>query len=135
MSRRALAQKGGPVVSDVRISSGPVDGSVRASRATADVLVCFDALGAASQENLNSARAGHTVAVVNTAVVPTAAMVTNQVVVPGTAQDSLERIEAVTRPSDNLYLNAQDLAERLFGDHMPANMVLVGAAFQHGCIP
>ncbi|MEU9358434.1 indolepyruvate ferredoxin oxidoreductase family protein [Streptomyces sp. NPDC048301] len=135
LEQTGLAQKGGPVVSDVRISSTPLNGAIRASRGTADVLLGFDVLGAASVDNLRTARAGHTVAVVNTAVVPTAAMVTNQVVLPGTAQDSLERIEAVTRPADNLYLDAQGLSEALFADHMPANMVLVGAAFQHGCLP
>ncbi|MFI7020018.1 indolepyruvate ferredoxin oxidoreductase family protein [Streptomyces sp. NPDC050164] len=135
LDQTGLAQKGGPVVSDVRISSLPLDGAVRASRGTADVLLGFDVLGAAAAENLNVARAAHTVAVINTAVVPTAAMVTNQVVVPGSVQDSLERIEAVTRPADNFFLDAQGLSEALFGDHMPANMVLVGAAFQRGCIP
>ncbi|QKZ17587.1 indolepyruvate ferredoxin oxidoreductase family protein [Streptomyces chartreusis] len=135
LEQTGLAQKGGPVVSDVRISTRPLEGALRASRATADVLLGFDVLGAATAGNLDTARFGHTVAVVNTAVVPTAAMVTNQVVFPGSAQDSLERIEAATRPADNLYLDAQRLSETLFDDHMPANMVLVGAAFQHGCIP
>ncbi|GGN22743.1 indolepyruvate ferredoxin oxidoreductase family protein [Streptomyces fuscichromogenes] len=135
LEQTGLAQKGGPVVSDVRISARPVEGSLRAARGTADVLIGFDVLGAAADGNLDVARAGHTVAVVNTAVVPTAAMVTNQVVVPGTPQDALERVEAFTRPADNLYVDALALSEALFGDHLPANMVLIGAAFQHGCIP
>ena len=29
----------------------------------------------------------------------------------------------------------EDLAERLFGNHMPANLITVGAAFQAGAIP
>ncbi|MGW6521691.1 indolepyruvate ferredoxin oxidoreductase family protein [Streptomyces sp. NPDC054962] len=135
LEQTGLAQKGGPVVSDVRISSGPVTGAVRASRATADVLIGFDLLGAAADSNLQVARPGHTIAVVNTAIVPTAAMVTNRVVVPGSPDDALERIESVTRSEQNLYLDALNLSESLFGDHMPANMLLIGAAFQHGCIP
>lgn len=43
-----LAQKGGPVVSDVRIAKNPVSGSLRASCGTADVLIGFDPLGAAA---------------------------------------------------------------------------------------
>ncbi|MFF9571493.1 indolepyruvate ferredoxin oxidoreductase family protein [Streptomyces sp. NPDC014685] len=135
LEQTGLAQKGGPVVSDVRISGTPVTGAVRASRATADVLIGFDLLGAAAESNLQVARPGHTVAVINTAIVPTAAMVTNRVVVPDSPDDALERIAALTRPEKNLHLDAQGLSEALFGDHMPTNMLLIGAAFQHGCIP
>lgn len=157
LEQTGLAQKGGPVVSDVRFGAAPVDGALRASRGTVDVLVGFDLLGAASDANLASVRAGHTVAVVNTAIVPTAAMVTNQLALPGSPDDAVARIEAATRAADattdtattdaattdaatvdsgdNLYLDALALSEALFGDHMPANMLLLGAAFQHGCLP
>ncbi|MDT8914930.1 indolepyruvate ferredoxin oxidoreductase family protein [Amycolatopsis sp. PS_44_ISF1] len=133
LEQTGLAQKGGPVVSDLRISKTPLAGALRASRATVDVLVGFDLLGAADAGNLATARAGHTVAVVNTAVVPTAAMVTHRVVLPGSPDDALERISAVT--ADLLPLDANQLAETLFGDHMPANVLLVGAAYQHGAVP
>ncbi|WP_433332007.1 indolepyruvate ferredoxin oxidoreductase family protein [Spirillospora sp. CA-294931] len=135
LEQTGLAQKGGPVVSDLRISGRPVEGSLRASRGTADVLLGFDLLGAAAESNLATARAGHTIAVINTAVVPTAAMVTGRVSLPGSPDDALERIESVTGTSGNLYLDAQGLSEALFDDHMPTNMLLVGAAFQHGCLP
>ncbi|TQM45301.1 indolepyruvate ferredoxin oxidoreductase family protein [Pseudonocardia cypriaca] len=130
-----LAQKGGPVVSDVRIAKQPVRGALRASRGTADVLIGFDLLGAASEANLAVARPGHTIAVVSSAVVPTAAMVTGRVAVPGSPVEALDRIAAATRPDAALHVDAQGLSEALFGDHMPANMLLVGAAYQHGCIP
>ncbi|MCQ8832082.1 indolepyruvate ferredoxin oxidoreductase family protein [Streptomyces malaysiensis] len=135
LEQTGLAQKGGPVVSDVRISSDPVTGALRASHATADVVIGFDLLGAAADSTMRVARPGHTIAVINTAIVPTAAMVTNRVVMPGSPDDALERIESVTRPKENLYLDAQGLAESLFGDHMPTNMLLIGAAYQHGCVP
>jgi len=128
-----LAQKGGPVVSDVRIAKSRVNGSLRASRGTADVLLGFDLLGAADAANLAVARPGHTVAVINSAIVPTAAMVTGRVVLPGSPDDALERIAAAT--VDPLHLDAQRLSELLFDDHLPANMLLVGAAYQHGVIP
>ncbi|HYH31940.1 MAG TPA: DUF6537 domain-containing protein, partial [Pseudonocardia sp.] len=135
LEQTGLAQKGGPVVSDVRIAKQPVRGAVRATRGTADVLVGFDLLGTASEATLAAARPGHTVAVVSSAVVPTAAMVTGRVPVPGSPAEALERIAAATRGEDALHVDAQGLTEALFGDHMPANMLLVGAAFQHGCIP
>ncbi|MEU7815368.1 indolepyruvate ferredoxin oxidoreductase family protein [Pseudonocardia sp. NPDC049154] len=129
-----LAQKGGPVVSDVRIAKQPVRGSLRASRGTADVLIGFDLLGTADATNLAVARPGHTVAVVNSAIVPTAAMVTGRVVLPGSPDDALERIAAATG-GENVHVDAQGLAEALFADHMPTNMLLLGAAYQHGCLP
>ena len=47
----------------------------------------------------------------------------------------LDRIDGVTRREDNVYLDAQQLAERLFGDHMTTNMLLLGAAYQRGLLP
>ncbi|NUP04114.1 MAG: indolepyruvate ferredoxin oxidoreductase family protein, partial [Nonomuraea sp.] len=135
IEQTGLAQKGGPVVSDVRIAKRPVDGSVRASRGTADVLIGFDLLGSAADANLAAAAPDHTIAVVNTSVVPTAAMVTGRVAVPGSSADAVVRLESATKGAANLYLDAHELAEALFGDHMPANMLLVGAAYQHGCLP
>lgn len=135
LDQTGLAQKGGPVVSDLRISAKPVEGSLRASRGTVDLLLGLDLLGAAADANLAAARPGHAVAVVNTAIVPTAAMVTNQLAAPGSPDDAVARIEATTGPAGNLYLDAQFLSEALFDDHMPTNMLLVGAAFQHGCLP
>ncbi|WP_214409250.1 indolepyruvate ferredoxin oxidoreductase family protein [Sphaerisporangium fuscum] len=135
LEQTGLAQKGGPVVSDVRISPRPVEGALRASRGAADVLIGFDLLGAAADANLAVASPEHTIAVVGTAVVPTAAMVTGRAALPGSAADAIVRVESATRGADNLYLDAHGLAEALFADHMPANMILVGAAYQHGCLP
>ncbi|WP_194244205.1 indolepyruvate ferredoxin oxidoreductase family protein [Nonomuraea phyllanthi] len=132
LEQTGLAQKGGPVVSDVRISAAPVAGSLRASQGSADVLIGFDLLGAASEANLAVAAPDRTVAVLNTAVVPTAAMVTGRVAVPGHA-DAVARVASAARRVE--CLDAQGLAESLFGDHMPANLLMLGAAYQHGCLP
>jgi indolepyruvate ferredoxin oxidoreductase len=130
LEQTGLAQKGGPVISDVRISPEPITGAVKATRA--DVLIAFDVLGAAADGVLGTCAPGHTVAVVNTAVVPTAAMVTGRDGLTG-ASPALDRIGAATR--DLVQIDALGLAEQLFADHMPANMLLLGAAYQHGCLP
>ncbi|GAA1002565.1 indolepyruvate ferredoxin oxidoreductase [Acrocarpospora pleiomorpha] len=135
LEQTGLAQKGGPVVSDVRVSPRPIAGSIRASRGTADVLIGFDLLGVAADGNLAVVSPGHTVAVVNTAVVPTAAMVTGRDPLPASDADAVARVESATEGSGNVYLDANALSEALFGDHMPANLLLVGAAYQHGCVP
>ncbi|MFI6498147.1 indolepyruvate ferredoxin oxidoreductase family protein [Nonomuraea typhae] len=135
VDQTGLAQKGGPVVSDLRISARPIEGAVKAGRRTADVLLALDLIGAAADANLATARPGHTIAVVNTTLVPTLGMVTHRAPLPSSPAGALERIESVTDAGRNLYLDALGLAERLFADHLPANMLLVGAAFQHGCLP
>ncbi|WP_169986995.1 indolepyruvate ferredoxin oxidoreductase family protein [Microbispora sp. H10836] len=134
LDQTGLAQKGGPVISDVRVSPDRIGGSVRAARGTADVLLCFDVLGAAADDTLAVASPGRTVAVVNTAIVPTAAMVTGRAALSG-PEDAVTRIASATLPEAGLQVDAGALSEALFGDHMPANLVLVGAAYQHGCIP
>ncbi|MEJ2869506.1 indolepyruvate ferredoxin oxidoreductase family protein [Actinomycetospora sp. OC33-EN08] len=128
-----LAQKGGPVVSDVRIAKHPIDGALRASRASADVVVGFDLLGAADQATLGVARPGHTVAVVNTSLTPTAAMVTGRVVLPGSPDDALEKLRGVA--AEVHHVDAQRISEALFGDHLPTNVLMLGAAWQHGVVP
>jgi indolepyruvate ferredoxin oxidoreductase len=130
-----LAQKGGPVLSDLRIADAPVDGQLRASGASADVILGLDLLGAAARETLAVADPARTIAVLNVAQVPTAAMITDPRAASPAPSTAIRRIEAVTRADENAYLDGLDLAERLFGDHMPANMIMVGAAFQHGCLP
>ncbi|MEV0614042.1 indolepyruvate ferredoxin oxidoreductase family protein [Nonomuraea sp. NPDC050404] len=132
LEQTGLAQKGGPVVSDVRIGKRAPSGSVRASRGGADVLIGFDVLGAAADATLDVASPERTVAVLNTSVVPTAAMVTGRAPVPGHA-DAVARVASATR--DQLCVDAHALSEALFGDHMPANLLLLGAAYQQGCLP
>ncbi|GAA1625419.1 indolepyruvate ferredoxin oxidoreductase family protein [Nonomuraea maheshkhaliensis] len=132
IEQTGLAQKGGPVVSDVRLSKRPLVGSVRASRGGADVIIGFDVLGAAADATLAVASPERTVAVLDTAVVPTAAMVTGRVPVPGHA-DAVTRVASATK--EQLCVDAHALSEALFGDHMPANLLLLGAAYQRGCLP
>jgi indolepyruvate ferredoxin oxidoreductase len=128
-----LAQKGGPVISDVRIADAPVEGQVRAAVASVDALLVFDVLAGAAPATLATADPARTVAVVNTAAVPTAHMVVDPSAPLPTSRPAIRRIEAATR--ETAFVDAEGLAERLFADHMPANMLLVGAAFQHGCLP
>ncbi|GAA2205514.1 indolepyruvate ferredoxin oxidoreductase family protein [Nonomuraea monospora] len=132
LEQTGLAQKGGPVVSDVRIGKQAPTGSIRASRGSVDVLIGFDVLGAAADATLDVASPSRTVAVLNTSLVPTAAMVTGRTPVPGHSA-AVSRVETATR--DQVCLDAHALSEALFGDHMPANLLLLGAAYQHGCLP
>ncbi len=44
-------------------------------------------------------------------------------------------MQAATVADEALFVDAGALAESLFGDHMPANVMMLGAAYQHGCLP
>jgi indolepyruvate ferredoxin oxidoreductase len=135
LDQTGLSQKGGPVISDVRISASEIEGSNKATAATADVLLGLDILGAAGKNNLATADPERTVAVVSTSEVATGKMVTDK----GTAfpQHStlVKAIEARTRAGENFYLDAQRMSEVIFDDTMPTNTIVLGAALQLGVLP
>jgi indolepyruvate ferredoxin oxidoreductase len=135
VDQTGLSQKAGQVISDVRISTAPIAGSNRPGVGGADLLLGFDLLGAASSELLRSADPGRTIAVLSTSAVATGEMVVDSAVSWPGNERLLARIGARTRGEENLELDAQALCERLFGDKMPANLLLLGAAFQHGAVP
>ena len=135
IDQTGLAQKGGPVTSDIRISSSPIVGDVHASPGGADLLLGFDLLGAAGDDALSVASPERTVAVVNAAEVPTATMLRHQGTAYPLSAGLRGRIGRATRADEMVCLDAQSIAERLTGDHLAANLVLVGAAFQAGLLP
>jgi indolepyruvate ferredoxin oxidoreductase len=135
LDQTGLSQKGGPVISDVRIARDRIEGSNKASAGSIDVMLGFDLLGAANPKNLMTADPERTVAVVSTTKVPTASMVTDTGVRFPALERNLDAIRKATRGDELAAIDAQSLSEALFGDHMPTNMLLIGAAYQHGCLP
>jgi indolepyruvate ferredoxin oxidoreductase len=135
LDQTGLSQKGGPVVSDLRLSREPITGANKASAAGVDLYLGFDLLGAASPKNLLVADPERTVAVVSTSAVPTGRMVVDTETPFPALAGQLDAVEAATRNELNVYFDAQELAERLFADHMPANTLVLGAAYQRGMLP
>jgi indolepyruvate ferredoxin oxidoreductase len=135
LDQTGLSQKGGPVISDMRIARDRIEGSNKASAGSIDVLLGFDLLGAANPKNLMTADPERTVAVVSTTKVPTASMVVDTGVRFPAMERNLKAIREATRGDELAAIDAQALSEALFGDHMPTNTLLVGAAYQHGCLP
>ncbi|MBI3104442.1 MAG: indolepyruvate ferredoxin oxidoreductase family protein [Candidatus Rokubacteria bacterium] len=135
LDQTGLSQKGGPVVSHLKISSAPLDISNKVGAGTADCYLGFDLLVATAAGNLDRARPDRTVAVISTSHVPTGAMVSSpELHFPDTG-GLIAAINRVTRKDENVFLDALGLAETLVGDHMMANLVLLGAAHQAGAIP
>jgi len=135
LDQTGLSQKGGPVVSDVRLSRAPIEGSNRAAVGRADLLLGFDVLGAANPRNLLAADPDRTVAVVNGHATATAAMITDTTVRFPALERNLAAIGAHTRAPENVSFDAETLAVALFGDHLPTNTIVLGAAFQIGRLP
>src|ERR1019366_1086029 len=134
LDQTGLAQKGGAVVSSVILSERPIEASAKIGYGNADLLLGFDLLGAGSADNLKRAHPSRTVAVVNTAEVPTGDAIRGgaRLAGPGAVVDL---INAYTRKDRNLFLDASRLAEGLFASHMAVNIFLLGAAYQGGLIP
>src|SRR5579872_4505648 len=71
LDQTGLAQKGGAVVSSIILSRRPIELTAKIGYGNADLLLGFDLLGAGSPDNLSRAHPSRTIAVVNTAEVPT----------------------------------------------------------------
>lgn len=128
-----LAQKGGPVTSHVRFAAGnrSIEGP-RVPAASLDLLIASDMVVAANADQLALAHRGHTMTVANTKVAPTAEFVLKQ-----TLSFDEKQMDSALRKASGTYLpvNAADIAEKLLGDAIYANMLLVGMAFQSGALP
>ena len=128
-----LAQKGGAVFSHVRIGDAGAETlhTARIPDGAADVVVGCDLVSAAASETLELV-SDHTLAVLNTHVTPTAEFVLSQ------SHDAqlrrrLRRLKKVVGGLKTLA--AEDVVEHALGDAQQANVLLLGFAYQSGCIP
>jgi indolepyruvate ferredoxin oxidoreductase len=128
-----LAQKGGAVVSHVRIgerADSLVGGRVPA--ASAHVLIACDVLSAAGPDALALYARDRTVALGNGDLAPTADLIEDRDA-RFEAEPNGRRIAAATR--SYFAIPAQRLAETQLGDAIYANMIMLGAAWQSGAVP
>ncbi|MEV7006813.1 indolepyruvate ferredoxin oxidoreductase family protein [Streptosporangium sp. NPDC051022] len=135
LDQTGLAQKGGTVVSDILIFEGEGDRSGRAGNGGVDAYLALDLLGATDPRNLRTADRDRTVAVVSTSLMPTGSMVVDPTTHVTDLGSPIAALESRTMRELNVYLDAEKVAQALFGDHMPANTIVVGAAWQRGLIP
>jgi indolepyruvate ferredoxin oxidoreductase len=126
-----LSQKAGPVTSHLRVGDkGPAN---RVGHATADVVLAFDALVMADPKNLAVCSPEFTIAVVSTSETPTGTQVADaqapKTDVPGQVRKIRDSVVKVFE------IDALGASEALFGSTAPANLLLVGAAYQLGVLP
>ena len=129
-----LAQKYGAVHSHIKIALSPEEmRATRIATGEADSLIGCDLVVAAGDEALSKLTPGKTLAVTDTAVVPTAEFSRN----PDWQLNGDGQFERLRRTLGDKVrgIRAQDLAERVMGDRLYANMLLMGASWQQGGIP
>jgi indolepyruvate ferredoxin oxidoreductase len=135
LDQTGLSQKGGSVVSHLKISTLPHSGSNRIGTGEADCYLAFDILTATNPQNLARASADRTIAVISTSQLPTGAMVASPELSFPKVGGLTSRINQRTRADANISLDAIRLAEIYFGDYLAANTIVLGAAYQMGIIP
>ena len=129
-----FAQKFGPVLSFIRLAATPdAIQQTRIDHGAADALIGCDIVVSASPKASATYRPGMRAAI-NLAEIPTGDIVRSP-----DAQLSVDRrlraIEQVAGRENVRAVNANALAERLFGDAVFANMILLGYGWQLGLAP
>ncbi len=129
-----LAQKGGAVMSNVRISrpDRPI-AAPRIAAGSADLLLAADSVVAASKDSILLCDPARTEVVLNTRITPVSDFIRHRDFDFKEAQVEAS-VARATRSSRN-FLNFSALARGLTGDEIGANLMMVGYAWQLGLIP
>jgi len=130
-----FAQKGGAVIAFVRLAErAELLNQARIDTQQADAMIAGDLVVGASSEALGSLTRGRTRVAANVHQIPTAAFVAD----PDAdlhAAGLLAKIRHAIGTDAVAACDAQDLAERLMGDTLTANVLLLGFAWQQGLVP
>ncbi len=130
-----FAQKGGSVIAFVRLAqSADVLHQTRIDTQQADAMIVADLVVGASNDALQTAARGRTRVAVNLDSIPTYAFVANP---DADSHESalLAKIEYAIGSHAISSCKAQELAEKLLGDTLCANVLLLGFAWQQGLVP
>src|ERR1700742_4811151 len=129
-----LAQKGGAVLSHVRLSEHTRD--VTCSRivtGTADLVIAADEVVAVAKETISLCESGRTHGVINTHLIPIADFIMNR-----DFNFQSGKVNAVLETAlrkDSSFFDFTRPAEMLLGDSIATNMMMMGYAYQKGLLP
>ena len=129
-----LAQKAGPVISDVRLSKRQPSYTNRLGQGQADLLLAFDQLVAASDNGRLTSDPDITHVVGSTTATPTTSMITRPFLAMPSPSELAERIGLDSRPNHH-WADARAITTDLFGSATTANLFVVGMAVQAGVLP
>lgn len=128
-----LAQKGGSVLSHVRIAAAeePINGP-QVPEGQADLLLAGDMIVSAGEKALAHVDGSRTQTVLNTDLSPTAAFIEDT----RTKYDPADMTRTIAANTVKLHtLAATQIAERWLDDGVYTNMILLGMAYQRGLLP
>ena len=135
VDQTGLSQKAGAVVSHLQLAERAEDlGAAVTGPGGADLYLSGDILQAASARHLDRTEPGRTIAVVDRSLTPTAPMLQTGAEGPGGAGLEKAVVDRVG-PERVHFVDSRPIAEHLLGNHLLANVVLLGAAFQSGGLP
>lgn len=129
-----LAQKGGAVISHVRLANKPAQvTSPHIVAGSADLMIAADAVVAASRDGNVLCDAARTVAVMNLSTAPVAGFVRNRDL---NFQDSAVEAQVlkVVRGGEHFHPFAQYAVQQV-GDSIATNIMMLGYAWQQGLVP
>ncbi|MGE0096108.1 MAG: DUF6537 domain-containing protein, partial [Alphaproteobacteria bacterium] len=130
-----MAQKGGAVVSHIRIANRPEDiYAARLDRGSADLLLGCDMLVAGGDQALDTVDPSRTRAVINTQESITGHFTRNPDLQFPT-QDVLQRIVSTVASGKLDLIEATRVASGLMGDSIATNLFVLGYAYQKGLLP
>jgi indolepyruvate ferredoxin oxidoreductase len=136
VDQTGMAQKGGPVVSHLRIGAAAMTGAARVEAGGADAFLAFDLLTGVGPAVLARLDPERTVVVASTSATPTGVMVADVERADHPSAAGLRaRLDGHSRRDSNLYLDAEEAALDALGSGPAANFVVVGAAYQRGLLP
>ena len=134
VDQTGLSPTAGAVVSHLHIApAGAEVTTATVADGDADLYLSGDILQAASATHLRKVAQGRTFAVVDASFVPTGTMLQTD----GSVDEAglATTLTGALGAERTLLADSTGLAEAVFGDHLPANVVLLGAAFQRGALP
>ena len=135
MDMTGMAQKGGAVLSHLRIGARPdAIFAPRLGPGMAHLLLGCDLVVTTGKDTLQTVRTGETRALVNSHVTPTAQFQANAKIDFGSSRMT-RSIEDVVGADRAHFVEATSLATRLLGDSIATNMFMVGYASQLGLLP
>jgi indolepyruvate ferredoxin oxidoreductase len=132
LDQTGMSQKAGPVTGHLRFAAGDLEPANRLTPGSADCFLGFDLLALAEDRNLAFGNAAMTRTVVSTSRTATGAMVEDPTVLHPDESGLLERVR--TASLDLFDFDALEAADRIFGNTVAANFLLVGAAHQTGAL-
>jgi indolepyruvate ferredoxin oxidoreductase len=135
LDQTGLAQKGGPVVSDLKVFLRPTDESAKITNADCDLYLVSDLLTAVEPQNLAVADPERTTAVISTSKVAPGELIGEPFKSYPEVDRLVGQVASVTSGAHLVRLDALMISNRVFHNDVSANLILLGAAYQSGALP